>query len=300
MSSSRHPGPELSSRPALERIVSQTRAELEQRKRIVPVEALEAQIAAGGALLADRTPGSFVKALAAAGVGVIAEFKRRSPSAGLLLENADVQTIVTAYERGGASALSVLTEGPNFGGSLADLRTARAASWLPILRKDFVVDPYQLYEARAAGADAVLLIVAALGRADLAALREQATALDLDVLVEVHDSDELARAAALGARLIGVNNRDLRDFTVDVRRTFQLLSEMPAGTIVVSESGIGAAEQLYELERQGVAAVLVGETLMRAPDPQARLAALLGGLPADVNRGYEQGSKPFIKSSDAL
>jgi indole-3-glycerol phosphate synthase len=231
---------------------------------------------------APGAPGRFHKALARPGIGVIAEFKRRSPSAGRLRESADVATIVGAYERGGASALSVLTEGPNFEGSLDDLRAARAACGLPIVRKDFIVDPYQLYEARAAGADAVLLIVAALDQDELASLHELATRLGLDALVEVHDRDELERAARIGARLIGVNNRDLRDFTVDVGRTRQLLDEMPAGAIVVSESGIGSPEQLRALERNGVSAVLVGESLMRAPDPQGALATLLVGTQAEV------------------
>jgi indole-3-glycerol phosphate synthase len=286
MSSTEPSGSTVSSRPTvLERILSETRAALEQRKRIVPLEAFEAQLAAGGARRPDRAPGRFHEALARPGIGVIAEFKRRSPSAGRLRESADVGAIVEAYERGGARALSVLTEGPNFEGSLEDLRAARAACGLPILRKDFIVDPYQLYEARAAGADAVLLIVAALDQGELASLHELARALGLDVLVEVHDRDELARAAHIGAALIGVNNRDLRDFTVDVRRTSRLLAEMPAGATVVSESGIGSPEQLRELERQGVAAVLVGETLMRAPDPRRALAALRGDSPAqDLSR----------------
>jgi indole-3-glycerol phosphate synthase len=266
----------------LERILSETRAELERRKRGVPLEALEAQTAEQGLPSAQRAPGRFHEALARPGIGVIAEFKRRSPSAGRLCENADVAMIVGAYERGGASALSVLTEGPNFEGSLDDLRAARAACGLPILRKDFIVDQYQLYEARAAGADAVLLIVAALDQEELTLLHEHATRLGLDVLVEVHDRDELERAARIGARLIGVNNRDLRDFTVDVGRTHQLLGETPAGAIVVSESGIGSPEQLRGLERDGVAAVLVGESLMRAPDPQGALAALLVETQAEV------------------
>jgi indole-3-glycerol phosphate synthase len=276
MTPSQPPGPEVSSRPTvLERILSETRAELEQRKRSVPLDAFQAQAAPDGTRSLDGAPGRFHEALARPGIGVIAEFKRRSPSAGCLRENADVGAIAGAYERGGASALSVLTERPNFEGSLADLRAARAACGLPILRKDFIVDLYQLHEARAAGADAVLLIVAALDQDELASLHELALTLGLDVLVEVHDRDELARAVSIGARLIGVNNRDLRDFTVDVRRTSQLLAEMPAGAIVVSESGIAAPEQLRELERQGVSAVLVGELLMRAPDPQRALAALL-------------------------
>ncbi|HEY5261953.1 MAG TPA: indole-3-glycerol phosphate synthase TrpC [Solirubrobacteraceae bacterium] len=274
MTSRNPPEPTASSLPSvLARILDETRADLERRKRIVPLDVLERH--AGASRSVDAPPGRFHDSVARPGIGVIAEFKRRSPSAGRLREGADVGEIAGAYERGGASALSVLTEGPNFEGSLDDLRAARAACGLPILRKDFVVDHYQLYEARAAGADAVLLIVAALEERELATLHELAGVLGLDVLVEVHDRDELARAASVGARLIGVNNRDLRDFTVDVGRTSQLLEHMPAGATVVSESGIVAPEQLRDLERQGVSAVLVGETLMRAPDPQLALIALL-------------------------
>jgi indole-3-glycerol phosphate synthase len=284
----------------LERILVETRATIERRKRELPLIELQAQAASAMASRPDGAPGRFHEALARPGIGVIAEVKRRSPSAGPLREGASVAEVVKAYERGGASALSVLTEGPNFEGSLDDLRAARATCGLPILRKDFVVDPYQLYEAQAAGADAVLLIVAALDQAVLAALHEQAIALGLNVLVEVHDGEELARAARVGAKLIGVNNRDLRDFTVDVKRTSRLLPLMPAGAIVVSESGIRAPEQLSELERQGVAAVLVGVSRMRAPDPQAGLTALLGGLPATGGGGNEPDSKPFIQSSGPL
>lgn len=282
MTPSQATGSTRSSRPTvLERIVAETRATVERRKRETGPTALEAQAASTATARLHGEPGCFHQALARPGIGVIAEFKRRSPSAGRLREgDVDVAEIVGAYERGGARALSILTEGPNFEGSLEDVRAARAACDLPILRKDFVVDPYQLYEALIAGTDAVLLIVAALDQDVLAALHEQAGVLGLDVLVEVHDSEELRRATDVGARVIGVNNRDLRDFTVDVGRTHRLLSEMPVGAIVVSESGIGAPEQLCELEREGVAAVLVGETLMRAPDPARALATLLGGLQA--------------------
>jgi indole-3-glycerol phosphate synthase len=254
----------------LARILEQTRATVERRKRERPIAQLEAEAAA-----APAAPGRLHEALFCPGVGVIAEFKRRSPSAGELCPGADVREIAHAYEDAGATAMSVLTEEDNFDGSLADLRAARAACSLPILRKDFVVDPYQLYEARAAGADAVLLIVAALDDDDLASLHRQAQVLGLDVLVEVHDGDELARATAIGVDIVGVNNRDLRDFSVDVARTSQLIAQMPPGVLVVSESGIASREQVRELERQGVAAVLVGETLMRAPDPAAALVGLL-------------------------
>jgi indole-3-glycerol phosphate synthase len=184
---------------------------------------------------------------------------------------------VQAYERGGASALSILTERNHFGGSLEDLRAARAASGLPILRKDFIVDPYQVYESAAAGADAVLLIVAEVHADDLAVLNREARGLDLDVVVEVHDEAELECALeVVEADVIGINNRDLTDFSVDLDRTFELLSDVPAGKTVVSESGIHTRDQLDELERVGVDAVLVGEGLMRADDMEAAVRSLTG------------------------
>ena len=271
----------------LARILDQTRATIERRKRERPPELLLAELDARGAGrgggLADRSAADsretdrrpFRDALARPGIGAIAEFKRRSPSAGELRAGADIAQIARAYERGGAVAMSVLTEQDNFDGSLADLLAARDSCGLALLRKDFVVDPYQLYEARLSGADAVLLIVAALTDSELGSLHEQAHALGLDALVEVHDEHELARAGAVGATIVGVNNRDLRDFSVDLGRTFALLERMPAGALVVSESGIATAEQVRELERQGVAAVLVGESLMRSPDPQSALRELL-------------------------
>jgi indole-3-glycerol phosphate synthase len=265
----------------LTRILEETRAQIAWRKRKLPLAELEAQ-AAQVTQDSSSQQGRFRTALTRPGIAVIAEFKRRSPSAGRLREADDMVGILNAYRHNGASALSILTEGPNFEGSLEDLRTAHAeCGGLALLRKDFIVDAYQLYEARAAAADAVLLIVAALEQEELARLHELAsTKLALDVLVEVHDREELARAASVGARLIGVNNRDLRDFSVDVGRTHKLLSEMPAGATVVSESGISAPEQLRELESEGVSAVLVGEALMRAEDPGHALAALLAGSSA--------------------
>jgi indole-3-glycerol phosphate synthase len=259
----------------LERILESTRAELERRKRELPAAELEYRaFALGGS--SDAGEPRFARALREPGIAVIAEFKRRSPSAGTLREAPDVGEMVSAYERGGASALSVLTEGPNFDGTLEDLRVARAACELPILRKDFIVDDYQLHEARAAGADAVLLIVAALDAGELSSLHERAQALGLDVLVEVHDRDELRTALGVGAKLIGINNRDLRDFSVDTERSTRLMEEIPAGVTVVSESGIVGAEQLRKLEQVGVDAVLVGGSLMRSSDPEAALRALRG------------------------
>jgi indole-3-glycerol phosphate synthase len=259
----------------LERILASTRAELRGRREALPFDQLRARAVdvRRGVFERERR---FRGALSGPGIGVIAEFKRRSPSAGTIREAPSLLDVVGAYERGGASAISVLTEGPHFEGSLEDLRAARAACDLPLLRKDFIVDAYQLYEALLAGADAVLLIVAALGQSELAALYTEARALDLDVLVEVHDRGELRRALELDADLIGINNRDLRDFSVDVQRTFDLLAELPDGVTVVSESGIAKPEQLRELQERGVGAVLVGEALMRATDPQAALRELRG------------------------
>ncbi len=253
----------------LDRILAQTREDLERRKRELPLEELMREDRAR-----QRPARRFKDALTGPAIGVIAEFKRRSPSAGALRDGAEVPEIVGAYAQGGAVALSVLTEGPNFGGSLEDLRLARAACGLPILRKDFILDPYQLHEARAAGADAVLLIVAALSSAELESLNDQALAIGLEVLVEVHDGDELQSALAHGAEIIGINNRDLKDFSVDMERTARLMSRIPESVTVVSESGISTPEQLDRLKAAGVQAVLVGEKLMRAPDPAAALRAL--------------------------
>ena len=255
----------------LEQIVDATRSDLRRRQEAVPLRALEERLAARDR---DRP---FSEALTRPGVAVIAEHKRRSPSAGEIRPGSSVSEIVTAYERGGASALSVLTEPGFFGGSLDDLQEALAASRLAILRKDFIVDPYQVYESAAVGADAILLIVAAMPTGDLRRLYAEARDLDLDVLVEVHQAEELESALeVLDADVIGINNRDLSDFSVDVERTFELLADVPAGKTVVSESGFHAREQLDELERVGVDAVLVGESLMRSPDPEAAVRALTG------------------------
>ena len=258
----------------LDRIVSATLEDVERRRNSVPLSQLEQAV--------SQRPESrpFTEALQRPGISLIAEHKRRSPSAGQIREGATVTDVVQAYERGGATALSVLTEGPHFGGSLDDLREARAASALPILRKDFLVDPYQVYESAAAGADAVLLIVAAVHADDLAVLNREARGLDLDVVVEVHDEAELECALeVVEADVIGINNRDLTDFSVDLDRTFELLSDVPAGKTVVSESGIHTRDQLDELERVGVDAVLVGEGLMRAADIEAAVRSLTGEDP---------------------
>ena len=252
----------------LDEILATTREDVARRRRAVPEPAL--QECDGG-----RVAGAFREALSAPGLAVIAEHKRRSPSAGPIRPGSSVAEVVAAYERGGAAAVSVLTEERNFDGSLADLRAAHDACALPLLRKDFIVDSYQLAEAAAAGASAVLLIVAALESPALAALHEEAEERGLDVLVEVHDALELELAAAAGARIIGVNNRDLRDFSVDLGRTFSLLGAIPEGSLVVAESGISSPAQLRRLREHGVHAALIGERLMREEDPARALETLL-------------------------
>lgn len=255
----------------LDRIVESTREDVKRRRKAVSAETLEGQLAA-------REDRPFTEGLSRPGVSLIAEHKRRSPSAGPIREGGDISDICRAYEAGGASALSILTEERHFGGSLDDLRAARAATGLPILRKDFIVDPYQVIESAAAGADAILLIVAALEPKWLTRLYEEARAVDLDVLVEVHDEEELECALEVcDADVIGINNRDLGDFTVDIQRTFELLSDVPAGKLVVAESGFHTREQIEELERVGIDAVLIGEALMRSEDLEAATRALTGG-----------------------
>jgi indole-3-glycerol phosphate synthase len=248
--------------PRLDELVGATRDAVARRRRERPLSDLAAEVEP------SREGRPFAEALSRPGTSVIAEHKRRSPSAGTIRDGASCAEIVRAYERGGAAAISILTEEAHFGGSLADLREGRAATELPILRKDFTVDPYQLYEAKVAGADGVLLVVGSLEQGALASLYSQAQELDLDVLVEIHDDEELERALELDCDVIGINNRNLEDFSVDIQRTFDLLADVPAGKVVVSESGIRHRGQIEELEQVGVDAVLVGEALMRAPDPE--------------------------------
>ncbi len=259
----------------LDEIVERTRDEVRRRRRDVPEDTLRGRVRPHG----EGRP--FAEALASrSGVSVIAEHKRRAPSVATPLRaGAELADVVSAYERAGATALSVLTDGPFFGGALEDLAAARAASRLPILRKDFIVHPYQVVETAAAGADAMLLIVAALDDDELRRLYDDARGLDLDVLVEVHDEPELERALeVVDADVIGINNRNLRDMTIDLQRTFDLLSAIPTGKVVVSESGISRREELDELERVGVDAVLVGSHLMKQPDIEAACRELTGSL----------------------
>jgi indole-3-glycerol phosphate synthase len=254
----------------IEQLISVAREGVEERRGQVPQADLESRLSARGE---DRP---FSEALVRPGLSLIAEFKRRSPSVGDISADAEVTEQVQAYERGGAAALSVLTDERHFGGSLQDLREAMAACDLPILRKDFIVDSYQLYEAAVNGADAVLLIVRVLDDRKLAELYEQARGLDLDCLVEVHNDEELQRALELDVDVIGINNRDLDAGTVDVSTTYELITNVPAGKTVVAESGISSREELEELDRVGVDAVLIGGALMSAPDPEAKTRELTG------------------------
>ena len=250
----------------LDPIVAAAREALPRRQEVKPVGAHGESVLRRAASVPVR---GFAAALGRPGLSLIAEHKRRSPSAGPIREELELEDVVGAYERGGATALSILTEGPSFGGSLDDLRAARAAAGLPLLRKDFIVDSYQVQESFAAGADAILLIVAALTAEQLSALHAQALALGLTALVEVHDANELDVALALRAPVIGINNRDLKTLEVDTGRTFELLPRVAGHALVVSESGFGRAGQLDELARAGVDGVLVGEALMRSPDVEA-------------------------------
>jgi indole-3-glycerol phosphate synthase len=258
----------------LQTILARKAEEVRERSARVPLAELEARCRD----LPD--PRGFAAALEAAidagRPAVIAEIKKASPSKGVIRPDFDPVQIAASYERGGAACLSVLTDVDFFQGSDDYLQQARAACALPVLRKDFVVDPYQVVEARALGADCILLIVAALDDAQLLGLTLLAAELDLDVLVEVHDRAELERALDLPVRLVGINNRDLRSFQVSLDTTLALRDAVPADRLLVTESGILAPDDVARMRRAGVHAFLVGEAFMRAPDPGIELARLFG------------------------
>jgi indole-3-glycerol phosphate synthase len=253
----------------LDDILARTRITVAEAEARLPLAALEEQARAA------PPPRDFWGALRARPLACIAEFKRRSPSVGWIREGADPADITPRYQAAGAAALSVLTDEPFFGGSLADLRRAREATSLPILRKDFVIDRYQVAEARAAGADAILLIVSALSDTQLTQLQFEAARWGLDVVVEAHDAAEVRRALAVGARIVGINHRDLRTFNVDTTLAVRMRPEIPRNRVVVAESGIKTANDVSNLRANGINAILVGESLMRAPDPGVALRALL-------------------------
>ena len=255
----------------LETIVAATRRIVEVRHGVEPMAAL-AERAAG---VASRR-GRLADALSGLErFNVIAECKRRSPSKGVLRPDYDPVAVARSYADAGAAAISVLTEPTFFDGALQHLVDVRAAVSVPLLRKDFIVSEYQLLEAKAAGADAVLLIVAALRPAELKVLHDHATRYGLDALVEVHDARELAIALDAGARLVGVNNRNLRTLDVDVHASERLIAEMPPDVIAVSESGLRSADDLHRLRALGYRAFLIGEALMTSTDPGKALAGLL-------------------------
>lgn len=259
----------------LDRILARKREEVAERRQRRGEAALLREAAA-------QAPGrGFRQALQASITAgrpaVIAEFKRRSPSKGWIAENADPATVAAAYARAGASCLSVLTDIDHFGGADAHLQQARDACTLPAIRKDFNVDPYQLIEARALGADAVLLIVAALDQPQLLELAACATEQGLDVLVEVHDAAELERALDAGSTLIGVNNRNLRTFETRLETTLELRQRVPADRLLVTESGIHSAADVERMRAAGVHAFLVGESLMRGGEPERVYGELFGG-----------------------
>lgn len=255
----------------LERIVAAKRQEIEQCKSRVSAADLEGRLASAPSVRDFRA--ALVKG---PGLGIIAEVKKASPSAGLLREEFDPVAIARIYEANGASAVSVLTDEPFFQGKLAYLTAIRATIGLSLLRKDFILDRYQLLEARVAGADAVLLIAEILGRRELTELLQQTHEMGMQALVELYDPENLPRVADAGAGIIGVNNRNLRTFVTRLEHTLDLLPHMPPGACVVSESGIGTRADIERLEAAGVHAVLIGETLMRSADIGAKLRELRG------------------------
>jgi indole-3-glycerol phosphate synthase len=259
----------ISGQGILRRLVAEAISETKQRRAVVSRSEVERRAA-------RYSPLDFAAALRASGLAVIAEVKQRTPSMGVLTDDYRPASLAAIYDRGGASAISVLTHAAGFGGSIEDLDAVRAATGLPILRKDFITDPYQIVEARAHGADAVLLIVAALQEAQLADLLGVATRHGLAALVEVHDEDEARIAVEAGAQLIGVNHRDLGTFDVDLTLTERLRPLIPRDRVLVAESGIKEPADARRMREAGADAILAGEVLMRATDPAAVIRELRG------------------------
>jgi indole-3-glycerol phosphate synthase len=255
----------------LAEILAHTFLEVNARKSVADYALLEIQAAA-------HIPRGFIarlRSVASTGPAIISEIKKASPSKGLIRNDFYPEKLASAFEAAGAAALSVLTDKEFFQGSLEDLTAASQAVKIPCIRKDFILDPFQILEARAAGADAILLIVSAHTDASLVSLRDEAYRMGLDVLCEVHDHEELARAVQLGFDLIGVNSRDLRTFSVRTEVFLELAPLMPSGVLMVAESGIRTPEDITNLRAAGYGAFLIGESLMRQPDPAAMLALLL-------------------------
>jgi len=254
----------------LEQIVADKRIEIEERKKLQPLEDLQARVPEVGS-----RPG-FVAALRSAPIGLIAEVKRRSPSAGAIREPFDPSAIAKEYEANGASAISCLMDEKYFGGGAADFSEVRNAVGLPMLYKEFVVDPWQIVHAKTMGASAVLLIVGALADEELSSFIREIQALELQPLVEVHDREEMARAIGAGADCIGINNRNLKTFETTLDTTYGLKEMAPKNCTLVSESGIKTPEDVAGLKAAGVHAILVGESLLREPSPGAAAKRLLG------------------------
>ena len=255
----------------LDQIVARKKLEVAACRDRVPTAALEGRLSVAPAVR------DFFGALAAPGpIKLIAEFKRKSPSAGEIRPGATIEEVVRGYAAAGASCLSILTDGPGFGGSLVDLETARIAVPLPVLRKEFVVDRYQVIEARAHGADAVLLIAECLDDCHLRSLYREILDLGMTPLVELHDPENLPRVLDLGATLVGINNRDLQSMTTDLDTVLRLREQVPDEVLLVAESGIKTRADVQRLEAAGIAAMLVGESLLKQPDPGKAAAALLG------------------------
>ena len=255
----------------LAEIVTRKRIEVAVARDRVPTAALEGRLSVAPAVR------DFFAALAAPGpIRLIAEFKRKSPSAGEIRPGATIEEVVGGYAAAGASCLSVLTDGPGFGGNLVDLESARIAVPLPVLRKEFVVDRYQVIEARAHGADAVLLIAECLDDCLLRSLYREILDLGMTPLVELHDAENLPRVLDLGATLVGINNRNLKTMTTDLDTVLRLREQVPDEVVLVAESGIKTRADVERLEAAGVAAMLVGESLLTQPDPGRAAAALLG------------------------
>lgn len=258
----------------LKKIILRKREEIAERTVKLPLEQLIASLEGGSPTrgFAD----AIAKKIGSGKPGVIAEIKKASPSKGVIREDFHPAEIARSYQQGGAACLSILTDIDFFQGDDEYLKQARAACQLPVIRKDFIIDPYQVYEARAIGADCILLITACLDDARMSELNDLAHHLKMDVLIEVHDNEELSRALQVDNRLIGINNRNLRTFDMDLNTTLEMLERIPEDRILVTESGIHTTEDVALMRQNGVNAFLVGEAFMRAEEPGGKLAELFG------------------------
>ncbi len=256
----------------LDQIIYSKKREIQLKKSIIPTIQLEKSV------LFERATNSLVTSLITSTSGIIAEHKRRSPSKAVINQSTAVEQLVRSYELGGASGLSILTDGHYFGGSLDDLILARATTQLPLLRKDFIVDPYQIIEAKAHGADVVLLIAAVLSKNEIKTMSELAKSLQLEVLLEVHNQEEIDQSIVPSLDLIGVNNRNLKTFEINLANSHQLAASIPNDFIKISESGIDSAEAIMELKTFGYKGFLIGDYFMKNENPEKAIAAFLKKL----------------------